>query len=200
MIGIAAHAALADEDAEDEKKDEPKSDQRKGGNAIDNATSKPAAAVGPVIDRASLPPGYYEDMGQFWATLYESGSFIQGAHDLALKLSTPSIDPPSLSLYIKPVDGPAESVLDQIDESQAAPLLVGQPGSEANSATGTGGSSGSTATAPATAEVLTPPPESILDVIDGAPPAPQPAAPSTQASVKPAVNQTPRPAAVETRP
>ena len=101
----------------------------------------------------------------------------------------------SADLYSLPTDAPAESVLDQIDESQAGLVLVGTPGS----AQETGGAAGAatvTQSAPAPAPAPMPK-ESILDQIDATPAPPSP--PVNPDSAKPAVNQAKAPQIVEAK-
>lgn len=100
---------------------DPLDAERRGGNAIDNAAGKTA--------QPARPPGYYEVMGDFWAQFLGQGA--DAAVGSMLWMTSPEELPPTSSadLYIKPIDGPAESVLDQIDESQAGLVLVGTPGS-----------------------------------------------------------------------
>jgi hypothetical protein len=83
----------------------------------------------------------------------------------------PAAEPAPPAAPEQPIDGPAESVLDQIDERQAQLPMVGELGTT------------SAATAPAS-PTETPPPESILDYLDSVP---QP--PAAQDPAKPAVNR-----------
>ena len=185
MIALAASVASANLTFPDDKEDE-KSDDKKGGNAIDKATAPSATAKTP----SSLRPGAYEDMAEFWGLFLGSGTPFVGALEAAHDDDPVfTYDLPSLQVTTRPVDAPAESILDAIDESQAPLPMVGEPGSQVSSAAGTGTS----------APAATPPPESFLDYIDTVP-APQPAVSTTQEASKPAVNQAPKPAVVETPP
>ena len=199
MVAMVAPPASANLAPIDDKKDEE--GDKKGGNAADKATAKPATTKPPSGNQSGLSPGAYDDMAEFWALFLASGTPIVGALEGARNDSAFIVDPPSLQL-IQPTDGPAESVLDQIDESLAPPVLVGLPGSEASSATGSGNNAGTGTTpapAPAAGETPTPPSESILDFIDTAP-APQPAVSTTQEASKPAVDQASKPAVVKSPP
>jgi hypothetical protein len=199
MVALAAPAAFANLPI-DEKKEEVK-DDRKGGNAADKATAKPATSKPSNGNQSGLSPAAYDDMAEFWGLFLASGTPIVGALEAARNDPDLMVDPPSLQLT-RPTDGPAESVLDQIDESLAPPVLVGLPGSEASSATGSGNTVGTTTTpapAPAAGETPTPPSESILDFIDTAP-APQPAVSTMQEASKPAVDQASKPAVVKSPP
>ena len=183
MVALTASVASANLALPDDKEDE-KSDEKKGGNAIDNATAPSTTAKPP----SSLSPGAYEDMAEFWGLFLGSGTPFVGALEAAHDDDPVfTYDSPSLQVTTRPADAPAESILDAIDESQAPLPMVGEPGSQASSAAGTG----------ASAPAATPPPESILDFIDTAP-ASQPAVSTARDTAKPAVNQAPKPAVVET--
>lgn len=160
---------------------DPLDAERRGGNAIDNAAGKTA--------QPARPPGYYEVMGDFWAQFLGQGA--DAAVGSMLWMTSPEELPPTSSadLYIKPIDGPAESVLDQIDESQAGLVLVGTPGSAQES-----GAATATQSAPAEGP---PPEESILDYIDAAPAPPSPSV--NPDSTKQAVNQAKAPQIVEAK-
>lgn len=92
---------------------------------------------------------------------------------------TPAARPATDAPPEQPIDGPTESILDQIDDRQAQLPMVGEYGT------------GSTATG-AAAPSETPPPESILDYLDSVPP---PAAAGEPA--KPAINQAMAPQVVD---
>jgi len=205
LLALAAPAVFANEPPLDDPEEEH--DQEKlGGNAIDQAASGVVADDLPddyEIDAyfwafaLGLDP---EDM--------EDSEFDTLAEELAYQLSTsgrlwrgepfvevgarrapeqaapaPAAEPAPAAAPEQPIDGPAESVLDQIDESQAQLPMVGELGT----------SSAATIPAPApTAETTTPPPESILDYLDSAA-APQ----SAQDPVKPAANQATPPQMVK---
>lgn len=155
-------------------------DERNGGNAIDSAARKAAT---PTVQ----PPGYYEVMGDFW------GQFLARGADAAVGSmfwGTSPEDLPATSsadLYILPIDGPAESILDQMDENQAGLVLVGMPGNAQESGGAAGAATG-TQVAPA-------PDESILDQMDESPAPPRPLV--NPDSAKPAVNQATAPQIVE---
>ncbi len=158
--------------------------ERNSGNAIDNAAKKAATPT-------TQPPGSYEVMGDFW------GQFLSRGADAAVGslfwLTSPEELPPTSSadLYIKPIDGPAESILDQMDETQVGLVLVGMPGNAQESGGATGAATG-TQSAPAP---TTTPQESILDQMDDTP-AP-PGASVNPDSAKPAANQAKAPQVVE---
>lgn len=156
--------------------DEPEAkEDKKGGNAIDKTTA--AGTARPMTGAGSLPPEAYGLMGEFWGSMLV-GDYAGAAWAIA---DSPEAPPEADFSYLPPTDGPAESVLDQLNESGTPLPMVGEPGSEVTVA----------------AEEPTPPPESILDFIDTAP-APQPAVSTTQDAAKPAVDQAPKPAVVET--
>jgi hypothetical protein len=193
MVAMAAPTAFANQPPLDDKKEEESGD-KKGGNSADKATAKPATSKLPSSNQSGLSPAAYDEMAEFWGLFLGSGTPFVGALEAAHNDPAFTIDPPSLQLTTKPTDGPAESVLDQIDESLAPPVLVGQPGSAASAGAGT-----TPAPAPSAGETPTPPSESILDFIDTAP-TPQPAVSTAQEASKPAVNQAPKPSVVETPP
>ena len=181
MVALAASAASANLTLPDDKEDE-KSDEKKGGNAIDKNTAQPAAPERPMTGAGSLPPEGYAiiaDFLNFVATgdVWSAAGVIEDAWD------RPEADSSSTFSWLEPADGPAESILDQLDESGTPLPMVGEPGSEVTVAP----------------EGPTPPPESILDFIDTAP-APQPAVSTTQDAAQPAVNQAPRPAVTQSKP
>ena len=181
VLAVLAAPAWANNPPPDEENDE-----RKGGNAIDNAARKASTPV-------AQPPGYYEVMGDFWAQFLSRGA--DAAAGSMFWGTSPEDLPPTSSadLYILPIDGPAESILDQMDESQAGLVLVGTPGSAQES----GGAAGA-ATGTQSAPTQGPPPEeSILDQIDATPAPPSPAV--NPDSAKPAVNQAQAPQIVEAK-
>jgi len=158
--------------------DEPEvKEEKKGGNAIDKTTA--ASTARPMTGAGSLPPEAYGLMGEFWGSMLV-GDYAGAAWAIA---DSPEAPPEADFSYLAPTDGPAESVLDQLDESHTPLPMVGEPGSEV-------------AVAP---EAPTPPSESILDYLDSAP-APQPAVSTTQEASKPAVDQASKPAVVEAAP
>jgi hypothetical protein len=183
MVALTAPTAFANQPPVDDEKEEEAGD-KKGGNAADKATAKPATSKPPSSSQSGLSPAAYDEMAEFWGLFLASGTPIIGALEAGRDDPAFAIDPPSLQL-IQPTDGPAESVLDQFDESLAPPVLVGEPGSAATESSNSAGAATTSASAPSTSETPTPPPESVLDYIDTAP-TPQPAA---EAAVKPAVNQ-----------
>jgi hypothetical protein len=181
LIAVLAAPAWANNPPPDEEKDE-----RRGGNAIDNAGEKAAT---PTIQ----PPGYYEVMGDFWAQFLARG--VDAAAGSMFWGTSPEDLPATSSadLYILPIDGPAESILDQMDESQANLVLVGMPGSAQESGGAAGAITG-TQSAPAPS----PPPEaSILDQIEAMPAPSSP--PVNPDSAKPAANQAKAPQIVEAK-
>jgi hypothetical protein len=172
----AVSAASANPVPDDLHDDEPEAkEDKKGGNAIDQATG----TARPMTGAGSLAPEAYGLMGEFWGSMLV-GDYAGAAWAIA---DSPESPPEADFSYLAPTDGPAESILDQLDESGTPLPMVGEPGSEVT-------------VAPA---APTPPPESILDFIDTAP-APQPAVSTTHEAAKPAVDQAPKPAVVETTP
>lgn len=181
LLAALALPAWANNPPPDEEQE-----KRPGGNAIDNAAGKTSAAP-------AQPPGYYEVMGDFWAQFLARGADAAAG---SLFWGTSPEDLPATSsadLYIRPIDGPAESILDQMDESQAGLPMVGMPGSAQES----GGTAGAAAAATQPTPDATPPEESSLDQIEGTPGPPSPRI--NPESVKPAVNQTPAPRLVEAK-
>jgi hypothetical protein len=173
LLALAAPAQANPEPLDGEEKNEQ---PREGGNAIDKATG--AGTERPMTGMGSLPPEAYAIIGDFLAAVASGDGWAAvEVIDEAWK------QPPDASLtfgYLAPVDGPAESVLDQIDESRTPLPMVGEAGSEVTVA----------------APEPTPPPESILDFIDQPTPAPA----GTQDAAKPAANQAPRPAVAPSPP
>lgn len=189
-ILLASSAVLADMPVpDDDEEDKTEEKARESGNAVDKATQPPPAAGLPAVDRASLPPGYYTEMGDFWSLFLGSGGNLFAAGEEIADIGA-DIDPPQLVLEPMPSDAPAESILDEIDERQAQLPMVGMPGSEANGAAGQ---------AAASTETSTPPPESILDFIDGASSTPTTVSNAHEAT-KPAANQAPKPEVVKAAP
>ena len=175
IAAVSASAASANMPPDPD--DEPEaSDGNKGGNAIDKATE---AGTGlPMTGAGSLPPEGYAIIGDFLASM-ASGDGWAAVDVINEAWKQPQDDAASPFGWLAPADGPAESVLDQIDESQAPLPMVGEAGSQV---------------AVSGAEP-TPPPESILDYLDSAP---TPA--GAQDATKPAANQAPRPAVQAPRP
>lgn len=165
MAALSASAASATMPPDDEPE---ASDGKKGGNAIDKSTETGTGTS--MTGAGSLPPEGYTIIGDFLALV--SAGDVWGATELVRDAGGPPQDDPSTFGYLAPIDGPAESILDQIDESQASLPMVGEAGSE-----------GTVAGAQPT------PPESTLDHLDAAP---APAA--SQDAAKPAANQALRPA------
>jgi hypothetical protein len=171
--------------------------ERKGGNAIDKSAGKPATPS-PSAGRSSLPPAAYEEMAEFWALFLASGSYDLAGYVRGTGGADPDTSIPPLELITRPEDGPAESILDALDESQAAPVLVGEPGS-ATPAAGGGGAQPATAGTGASSGTAgsggapTPPDETIMDYLDQAS-TPTPAPSTAQDAAKPAANQATRPA------
>ena len=158
--------------------DEPEAkEDKKGGNAIDKTTA--AGTERPLTGAGSLPPEAYGLMGEFWGSMLV-GDYAGAAWAIA---DSPESPPEADFSYLAPTDGPAESILDQMDEGGTPLPMVGEPGSEVTVAP----------------EEPTPPPESILDFIDTAPAA-QSAAGAAQDTAKPAVDQASRPAVMQTPP
>jgi hypothetical protein len=157
--------------------DEPEAkEDKKGGNAIDKTTA--AGTAQPMTGAGSLSPEGYKIMGEFWGSMLV-GDYA-GAAWAITEREAPEADSSSTFSWLAPADGPAESILDQMDESGTPLPMVGEPGSEVTVAP----------------EAPTPPPESFLDYVDTAQ-APQPAVSPTQDVAKPAVNRAPKPAVVE---
>ena len=192
LAALAAPAALANPPPLDHHEEEEDDREKSGGNAIDHAATAEgwgepddyeidlyfwAAFLG-LDDPSELEDSEFatpdeeidqviRDSGKLWRG--ESFVDVGGTRTPAPSGPAP-VEVPELELL---TDAPAESVLDQIDERQAALPMVGEPGS----------TSAATIPAPAPSEA-TPPAESILDYLDSAP-QPQPA----QDTAKPAVNQ-----------
>ena len=186
MVALTAPTAFANLPPLDDKKEEEGGD-KKGGNAADKATSPSDATEPAAPNQTSRPPiNYTKESVDFWGLFLSSGDPFAGALEAA-DVGLGRLPPTYLEPTSAPPDAPAESILDAIDESQAPLPMVGEPGSQVSSAAGTGTS----------APAATPPPESFLDYIDTVP-APQPAVSTTQEASKPAVNQAPKPAVVET--
>jgi hypothetical protein len=173
LLALAAPAQANPEPLDDEEKDEQ---PREGGNAIDKATG--AGTQRPMTGIGSLPPEGYAIIGDFLAAVAK-GDGWSAVEVIQQAWSQPDASPATFG-YLAPVDGPAESILDQMDESQAPLPMVGEAGSDVTVA----------------GQEPTPPPESILDFIDQ--PAPAPSA--TQDAAKPAANQAPRPAVAPSPP
>ena len=177
----AASAASANPVPDDLHDDEPEAkEDKKGGNAIDMTTA--AGTERSLTGAGSLPPEGYAiiaDFLNFVATgdVWSAAGVIEDAWD------RPEADSSSPFSWLAPADAPAESILDQMDESGTPLPMVGEPGSEVTVAP----------------EAPTPPPESILDFIDTAP-APEPAVSTAQDAAKPAVDQASRPAVMQTPP
>jgi hypothetical protein len=181
LIAAVSASAVSANMPPDLHDDEPEApDEKKGGNAIDNTTSQPAAAGRPGTGPGSLPPEAYERIGDALAQAFDPFAVFWEVEN---EWTSPKADSSSTFSWLVPTDGPAESILDQLDERRTPLPMVGEPGSEVTVA----------------GETPTPPPESILDFIDTAP-TPQPAVSPTQEASKPAVDQAPKPAVVETPP
>jgi hypothetical protein len=200
LLALAAPAARANPPPLDHP--EEKQDQEKlGGNAIDRAASGLTAEDEPDdyeidayfwavilgLDPEELDDSDFETLEEELAQqLRDSGTLSRGEPfiDVGGKPAPTTPEPveaPELELL---TDAPAESVLDQIDERQAPLPMVGEFGS----------TSAATLPAPAPpAETTAPPPESILDYLDSAPPQ------ATQDPAKPAVNEAAPPQIVETK-
>lgn len=169
LTAAAASAASANMPADPQEDAPEASSDSKGGNAIDKATE---AATGlPMTGAGSLPPEGYAIIGDFLASMARGDGW--SAAEVVLEAwRQPQDESSSTFGWLAPVDGPAESILDQIDESGTPLPMVGEAGSEVTVA----------------APQPTPPAESILDSID------QPAPPAAQDAAKPAADQAPRPA------
>lgn len=182
--------------------DEERDADRAGGNAIDQAASGVIADELPddyEIDAyfwafaLGLEPEDLEDSE--FDTLEEELAYqlsmigrlqrgepfvvVGGIRTSELPTPAPAAAPAQAAAPEQPIDGPAESILDQIDEAQAQLPMVGELGT----------SSAATNAAPAD----TPPPESILDYLDAAP-----QHTAAKDATKPAVNQAAPPQIVET--
>jgi hypothetical protein len=197
MAAVTAPMASANLPPVDDKKEVV---DKKGGNATDKATAPPAGKPAGASADSRPPVHYTNEVIDFWGLFMSGGSPFHAAFETS-DIGRETFVVPELQ-GSAPSDAPAESVLDQIDESLAPPVLVGLPGSEASSATGSGNTAGATTTpapAPSAGETTTPPSESILDFIDTAP-APRPAISTTQEASKPAVDQASKPAVVKSPP
>jgi hypothetical protein len=197
MAAVTAPMASANLPPVDDKKEVV---DKKGGNATDKATVPPAGKPAGASADSRPPVHYTNEVIDFWGLFMSGGSPFHAAFE-ASDIGRETFVVPELQSGA-PSDAPAESVLDQIDESLAPPVLVGLPGSEASSATGSGNTASVGATpapAPSAGAASTPPPESILDFIDTAP-APQSAGSPKPEASKPAVDQAPRPAVVQAPP
>lgn len=184
LLALSGTAASANPPPPDDAESE-EGGEKSGGNAVDNAAANPARQA----PGAALTPRAYAEMAEFWGLFLTSGNPFLAAY------GTPRGDedlsaPPSLQLQTAPIDGPAESILDDIEDGPI--LLVGAPGNYyAQPAAQPGADSGAT---------TTPPPESILDFLDGAPPTPPAQAEAAAGPANSAVNQAQRPQAVEKAP
>lgn len=184
--------------------DEERGEEKAGGNAIDRAASGPVAADELPDDyeidayfwayALGLDPEAVEDsesgtLAEELAEQFRLRDQLRRGEPFVIvgelrwlerAPPAPAAKPAPVAEPEQPIDGPAESILDQIDERQAQLPMVGELGTT------------SAATIPAPAET---PPESILDYLDSVPP---PAA--AQDAAKPAANQATPPQIVETRP
>jgi hypothetical protein len=184
LSGAAANANPPPPDDADSEEDGEKS----GGNAVDNAAANPAPGGAPQAASAGLTPRAYAEMAEFWGLFLTSGNPFLAAYGTPRGGDEDLSAPPSLQLQTAPIDGPAESILDDIDDGPI--LLVGAPGnSYAQPAAQPGAEPGAT---------TTPPPESILDFLDEA--SPTPPAPAAAGPASSALNQAQRPQAVEKAP
>lgn len=178
LLSLAAALCLATAIPQTSATEEPTDDEHfDGGNAMDN-----------LLYIAATP--FHFLPREFWMTKYMLGT-IEGRILLyrywVLRTSyyywwarptepragsAPAADTPGDTPADNPlgVDAPAESVLDQMDESDAQLPMVGMPGTQSQSLDAMGA-------------IPTPPPESILDFIDESP--------------NPAVNQATPPKVVE---
>ena len=176
LIGLTAPMARAQEEDEEPGFDEQESGAKEGGHAIDNKTE--VAKERPMTGPGSIPPEAYAILTPFW------GSMLAGDYGGAAYSVWPEDDDRESGAnfsWLAPIDGPAESILDQLDERGTPLPMVGEPGSEVTVA----------GAAP------TPPPESVLDYID--PPAPMLAPTGEQNAVKPAANQAPAPPVTQSK-
>lgn len=189
LVAAVASTAAANPPPSDESETE-EDGEKSGGNAVDNATTDPAAGGPRKPAGSDLAPGAYADMADFWGLFLTSGNPFQAAYGTVRGSDEDFSTPLSLQLQTAPIDGPAESVLDDIDDGPI--LLVGAPGNYyAQAAAEPGAEPGTTAT---------PPPESILDFLDEAQPTAPPTTGPVTGSANSAVNQAPRPQVVEKAP
>jgi hypothetical protein len=169
----AVSAASANPVPDDLHDDEPEAkEDKKGGNAIDRTTA--TGTERPLTGAGSLPPEGYAIIADF-LNFVSIGDVWSAAEVIEEAWDQPEDDSSSPFSWLAPADAPAESILDQMDESGTPLPMVGEPGSEVTVAP----------------EAPTPPAESILDFID------QPDSPPTTAAqdaAKPAANQAPGPA------
>lgn len=129
---------------------EPEIDDRifKGGNAIDRI-----ARLAGALPQEYLPLKYMLSTLEGRILLYRYWLFRM----MYGRPGTPTASGEAAPMPEPDLDGPpAESVLDELDESQAPPVLVGEPGTRLQSLDTMGA-------------IGTPPPESILDQIDESP-------------------------------
>ena len=144
-------AASANPVPDDLHDDEPEAkEDKKGGNAIDRTTA--AGTERPLTGAGSLPPEGYAIIADF-LNFVSIGDVWSAAGVIEQAWDQPEDDSSSPFSWLTPADAPAESILDQMDESGTPLPMVGEPGSEVTVAP----------------EAPTPPAESILDFIDTAP-------------------------------
>lgn len=164
LLGFAAAALLVSAMSFATANPEPEVDDQefKGGNAMDRI-----AATARMLPQEYWPLKYMLSSIEGRILLYRYWLFRM----MYGRPGTPTTSgetPPEPQLG--PDDAPAESVLDQMDESDAPPLLVGEPGTRLQSLDAMGA-------------IPTPPAESTLDQIEESP--------------KPAANQATPPKLVE---
>lgn len=189
LVAAAASTAAANPPPPDDSETE-EDGEKSGGNAVDNSTTDPAAGGPRKPAGSDLAPGAYAEMADFWSLFLTSGNPFLAAYGAGRGSDEDFSTPPSLQLQTAPIDGPAESILDDIDDGPI--LLVGAPGNYyAQPAAEPGADSGAT---------TTPPPESILDFLDEAQPIAPPAAGALTGPANSAMNQAPRPQVVEKSP
>lgn len=189
LVAAAASTAAANPPPPDDPETE-EDGEKSGGNAVDNATTDPAAGGPRKPASSDLAPGAYADMADFWGLFLTSGNPFQAAYGTVRGSDEDFSTPPSLQLQTAPIDGPAESILDEIEDGPI--LLVGSPGDYyAQPATESGAATAATTTTP----------ESILDYLDEQPQPSQPASGGSAAGpANAAVNQAQRPQVVEKAP
>ena len=162
LLSLAAALLMASAVATANPEPEIDDKEFKGGNAMDRLT-----AVVSTLPREYWPLKYMMSTIEGRILLYRYWLFRMMYGRPGAPTATGGAAPapqPGLD------DAPAESIMDQMDENNAPPVLVGEPGTRLQSLDAMG-------------EIPTPPAESILDQMDESP--------------KPAVNQATPPKLVE---
>ncbi len=187
LVAAAASTAAANPPPPDDSETE-EDGEKGGGNAADNATTDPVAGGPRKPGGSDLAPGAYAHMADFWSLFLTSGNPFQAAYGTVRGSDEDFSTPPSLQLQTAPIDGPAESILDEIEDGPI--LLVGSPGDYyAQPATESGAATAVTTT-----------PESILDYLDEPQPSQAASGGSATGPANTAVNQAQRPQVVEKAP